>query len=111
MSKGRVHYPNTAGGRVKASRKVGGDAPGRVAAQWPSKGRMPANTTGYRCKPQPTHPGCSRSVAQHWTGLIVQWKAQGLTAEVVRTTYGDSEDVTVQCAVANYLKLARRNQL
>lgn len=95
MSKGRVHYPHTA--QAKHSAKVT---------------RNPPNARGrYRRKAQPTHPGCSRTAAQHWTGLIVQWKAQGLSAEVVRATFGDSEDVVIQCAVTNYLKLARRNQL
>lgn len=109
--KGRHHYPNTAGGRVKPSRKEGGHKPGNVSPQWPDKGRMPANTTGYRRKGKPTHPGCSRKAAQHWTGLVVQWKAAGMSADVVRTTFGESEDLVMQCAVHNYVKMSKRGQL
>lgn len=92
MSKGRLHRPHTA--QAKSSAQVS---------------KMPPNARGqYRRKPKPRHPQCNTTKAL-W-GMIVRWQREGLTADLVRTKYGDSEDATVQAAVFNFCKLLEKGQ-
>lgn len=100
--KGAPHHPQNATGREKRSRqgsvepRIRGNTFAGLKGRAGSSGKLP------KAKPRAVHPSCTTLKAQ-W-GMIVRWRREGLTPDVVRTTFGDSEDAATQAAVYHYCK-------